>query len=72
VRRPSQRANANEGLTHQSRTNSGRQAVVNRTDPDTGPEDPREGDALEPLSILLREFAEWDARPIQYGYLDPL
>jgi hypothetical protein len=24
------------------------------------------------LSILLREFAEWDARPIQYGYLDPL
>jgi hypothetical protein len=70
--RPPGRANDTEGLTCTSRTNSGRQAVVNRTDPDPRPEDLNEPDALEPLSILLREFAEWDARPIQYGYLDPL
>jgi hypothetical protein len=29
-------------------------------------------DDLEPLATLLREFAEWDARPVRMGYLEPL
>jgi hypothetical protein len=33
---------------------------------------PAEDDDLEPLLTLLREFAEWDARPVRLGYLEPL